>query len=72
MNLKADLSIKNQELLKEIEYKIEDKEYSIEEIKQCECYVANHIMSLSSKNGDIARETIRFNDLMNVLVKNEE
>lgn len=72
MNLKADLSIKNQELLKEIEYKIEDKEYSIEEIKQCECYVANHIMSLSSKNGDIARKTIRFNDLMNVLVKNEE
>ena len=72
MNLKADLSIKNQELLKEIEYKIEDKEYSPEEIKQCECYVANYIMSLSSKNGDIARETIRFNDLMNVLVKNEK
>lgn len=71
MNLKADLSIKNQELLKEIEYKIEDKEYSPEEIKQCECYVASYIMSLSSKNGDIARETIRFNDLMNVLVKNE-
>ena len=72
MNLKSDLSIKNQELLKEIEYKIEDREYSPEEIKQCECYVANHIMSLSNKNGDIARETIRFNDLMNVLVKNEK
>lgn len=72
MNLKADLSIKNQELLKEIEYKIEDKEYSPEEIKQCESYIANHIMSLSSKNGDIAKETAKFNDLINVLVKNEE
>lgn len=72
MNFKMDLSTKNQELLKEIEYTIEDKEYSSEDIKQCESYIANHIMSLSSKNGDIAKETAKFNDLINVLVKNEE
>lgn len=71
MNLKTDLSTKNQKLLKDIEYKIEDKEYSPEEIKQCECYVANHIMSLSSKNGDISKETVKFNELMNILVRNE-
>lgn len=71
MNFKTDLSTRNQKLLKDIEYQIEDKEYSPEEIKQCECYVANHIMSLSSKNGDISKETVKFNELMNILVRNE-
>lgn len=71
MNLKTDLETKNQELLQEIGYKVENKEYSPEEIKNCESYIASHIMSQSSKNNDIARETMKFNDLMNILVKNE-
>ena len=33
MNFKKDLSTKNQNLLKDIEYKVEDKEYTPEEIK---------------------------------------
>lgn len=71
MNLKTDLTTKNQKLLQEIGYKIENKEYSPEEIKQCELYVTNHIMSLSSKNGDISKEFIKCNELMDILVKNE-
>lgn len=71
MNFKMDLSIKNQKLLQEMDYKIENREYSTEEIKQCELYVANHIMSLSSKNGDISKEIIKCNELMNILAKNE-
>ena len=71
MNFKTDLKIKDQELLQEIGYKIENREYSTEEIKNCEAYIANHIMSQSSKNDDIAKETIKFNDLINILVKNE-
>lgn len=72
MNFKTDLKIKDQELLQEIGYKIENREYSCEEIKNCETYIANHIMSQSSKNNDITKETIKFNDLINILVKNEK
>ena len=61
-----------EELLQEIGYKIENREYSPEEIKNCESYIANHIMSQSSKNNGIAKETIKFNDLINILVKNEK
>lgn len=71
MNFKTDLAEKNQKLLQQIGYKIENREYSPEEIKNCETYIANHIMSQSSKNNDIAKETIKFNDLINILVKNE-
>ncbi len=71
MNFKTDLTIKNQKLLQEIGYKIENREYSPEEIKNCELYIASHLMSLSSKNNNIAKETIKFNDLINILVKNE-
>ena len=72
MNFKTDLKIKDQELLQEIGYKIENREYSPEEIKNCESYIANHIMSQSSKNNNIAKETKKFNDLINILVKNEK
>jgi len=72
MNLKVDLTTKNQELLQGIGYKIENKNYSLDEIKRCETYITNHIMSLSSKNGDIAKETSKFSDLMSALVRNEK
>lgn len=72
MNFKIDLKKKDQKLLQEIGYKIENREYSSEEIRNCETYIANHIMSQSSKNNDIATETIKFNNLMNILVKNEK
>ena len=36
MNLEIDLEKKNKELLQEIGYKIENREYSPEEIKKCE------------------------------------
>ena len=72
MNLEIDLEKKNKELLQEIGYKIENREYSPEEIKKCEIYIANHLMNQSSKNNDFAKETIKINDLINILVKNED
>lgn len=72
MNLETDLSIKNKKLLHDIGYQTENKEYSPEEIKNCEIYIANHLMSQSSKNNDFANETIKFNDLISILVKNED
>lgn len=71
MNFKMDLSIKNQKLLQEMDYQIENREYSPEEVKQCELYITNHIMSHSSKNGDISKEIIKCNELIDILIKNE-
>lgn len=71
MNFELDLEEKNKKLLQEIGYKIENREYSPEEIKQCLSYISNHIMSKSSKNGDMSKAIIKFNDLINILVKYE-
>lgn len=71
MNFKTDLAEKNQKLLQEIGYKIENREYSPEEVENCVTYIANHLMSKSIKNNDLANETIKFNDLINIFIKNE-
>lgn len=60
MNYKIDLSENNQQLLENAGVKVENKEYSPEEIKNDTIIVANHIMSKSSKNGDLAHETIKY------------
>ena len=72
MNFKKDLSTKNQHLLQEIGYKVENREYSYEEIKQCENNVIDHIFSQSHKNGDVARAITKFDDLVEVLQRNEK
>ena len=72
MNFKKDLSTRNQGLLENLGIKSEDREYTPEEIIQCENIIASHVMSLSSKNGDLSRETIKFSHLMDILVKNEK
>ena len=71
MNFKTDLSIENQKLLQDIDYQIKNKEYSSEEIKQCEFYIADYIMSFSSKNDDISKEIKKYNELIDILVRNE-
>lgn len=71
MNFKMDLTTNQQKLLHQIGIKIEDKDYSSEEIKHCLNEICNHVMSKSSKNGDIAKETVKFNELMNILARNE-
>lgn len=69
MNFKTDLSNSNQELLSQLGIKIEDRNYSIEEIKKCENNIATHIMSKSLKNMDLAKESIKYNNLMNILAR---
>lgn len=71
MNFKTDLSIENQKLLQDIDYQIKNKEYSSEEIKQCESYIADYIMSFSSKNNDISKEIKKYDELIDILVRNE-
>ena len=70
MNYKLDLSKESQKLLKMADVKVEDREYSAEEIKSDINEIGNYIISQSSKNGDIAKAQAEYMPLINVLQKN--
>ena len=72
MNLGTDLSRKKQEALQEIGITSENREYSKEEIKTFINSIGDFIFSRSSKNGDITRATAKYNDLLNIFIKNEK
>ena len=72
MNFKIDLTLKQQNLLTQINYPVIDREYSKEELKHCVNYIADHCMSFSSKNDDLRNEMQKFDELMKILVKNEK
>lgn len=72
MNFKIDLTKQQQNLLKQIDIVSENRDYSSEEIKQCVNSISEHIMSKSSKNGDLSNEMIKFNELINLLVRHEK
>lgn len=71
MNLKKDLYTADQELLIQLGVKIEDRNYSTEEIKKCENNIVTHIMSKSLKNMDLAKESVKYSSLMNILARYE-
>ena len=71
MNLKMDLTQKQQNLLTIIDYPIVDKEYSQDEIKHCINFITEQCMSLSSKNNDLKNEMQKYDELMRILVKYE-
>ena len=70
MNYKIDLSEQNQNLLINADVKVEDREYSADEIKKDITEISSYIMSKSSKNGDIAKAQTEYMPLINVLQKN--
>ena len=70
MNYKIDLSEQNQNLLINADVKVEDREYSVDEIKKDITEISSYIMSKSSKNGDIAKAQTEYMPLINVLQKN--
>ena len=72
MNLKKELSSNNQVLLSNIGQKIEDREYSVDEIRYIRNEVFTHIMSGSSKNDSISKEINKYNDLANFLLDNSK
>lgn len=69
MNYKIDLSEQNQNLLINADIKVEDREYSVDEIKKDIAKISSYIMSKSSKNGDIAKAQTEYMPLINVLQK---
>ena len=70
MNYKLDLSKENQNLLINADVKVENREYSVDEIKRNIAEIGVHIMSMSSKNGDIAKAQVEYMPLINILQKN--
>lgn len=72
MNLKLDLTEKNQQLLHEIGIEIENREYSKEEIKTFSNSIGDFIFSKSLKNGDITKATARYVNLLNIFIRNEK
>lgn len=69
MNYKIDLSEQNQNLLINADVKVEDREYSTDEIKKDIAEISSYIMSKSSKNGDIVKAQAEYIPLINVLQK---
>ena len=72
MNLKLDLTEKNQQLLHEIGIESENREYSKDEIKTFSNIIGDYIYSLSSKNGDMAKALDIYGDVLNIFIKNEK
>lgn len=69
MNLLEKCTTKEINLLKDIGLNIEDREYSSEELRRCENYIEEYIMSQSSKNGDIPRLSNEYGGILNILIK---
>ena len=65
--------VEEREKIYELDKTTINKEYDVylEEIKKCENNIASYIMSKSLKNMDVSNESIRYSDLMEFLIKNE-
>lgn len=64
MNLYEVMNDKEIKLLNDAGIKVEDKEYLQEDFKTMEHKIIEHIMSASSKNGDIDRIRIKYNVIL--------
>ena len=70
MNLKMELSKKQQNLMEQLNISIQDKEYTQEELKSALNTISDYIMNLSIKNNDLSNEMAKYNELTSILVKN--
>ena len=70
MNLKKELTKKQQALMEQLNIPIENKEYSQDELRNYLDVISNNIMNFSLKNGDLSHEMAKYNELANVLAKN--
>lgn len=67
MNLMKKFTNEEKELLKNVGIKIEDREYSNQELKKYELSVEKFIMSHSSKNGDINKLNNQYESIFYIL-----
>ena len=72
MNLKTDLSLKDQKLLQNIGIKIIDKDYKPNELKTFTNNIGEYIFSQSSKNGGIDNAVDKYGELLGIFVRKEK
>ena len=64
MNL-LNVCTKNEiELIENAGFKVENKDYTKDEIRRCETQITEYIMSHSSKNGDIGKLSNEYSSLI--------
>lgn len=69
MNLYEVMNDKEIKLLEDAGIKVENKEYLQEEFKMIEHKIAEHIMSASTKNGEIDRLRNQYESIFRVIIK---
>lgn len=69
MNLLNECTKNEIELIKNAGVKIEDKDYTSEELKRCETEITEYIMSHSSKNGDISKLSNEYSGIFRIFDK---
>lgn len=69
MNLLNKFTKKELELLNNVGIKIEDKDYTQDEMRRYETSIEDFIMSHSTKNGDISRLSSQYYDIINILTR---
>ena len=68
MNLVKEFTENKLKLIEEAGVIVEDKEYSQEELRNCEMQIEEYIMSKSSKNGDVSKYGMEYSDILNDLI----
>ena len=64
MNL-LNVCTKNEiELIENAGFKVEDKDYTREDLRKCESQITEYIMSHSSKNGDIGKLSNEYSSII--------
>lgn len=69
MNLYEKCTTKEKRALEQLGIDVEDREYTDTEIRNCVVEINEHIMSKSSKNGDLSRAMDQYNSILSKLVK---
>lgn len=67
MNPKKDLSKEQQKLLENAEIKVQDKDYTEDEIKLLENDIVDYIMNKSFKHSNISQTINLYSDLANTI-----
>ena len=66
MNLLNECNKNEIKLIEQSGIKLEDRDYSAEELNKCETEIIEYIMSHSSKNGDISKLCNQYSDIFRI------
>ncbi len=54
------------ELIENAGFKVENKDYTKDELRRCEAQITDYIMSHSTKNGDIGNLSREYSNIFNI------